>query len=191
VFAQIPTQEMEQQAQSGRDGEKMPLTPLARAISGRGGPHVTNQVPCDAEATAWDAMTRSNDLDPNDQDTMLRVGDGARVLPLEGGEDGLDGRDLFFSDKKNKASTGADELGGNGEGLVEALYGPEGDGVEGLRDVFGARGLDFDVRELERANHLPKEGRLLLVRFDERDMKLRSPELDGEAGEASAGAYVG
>ena len=69
--------------------------------------------------------------------------------------------------------------------------GSEGYDVEGLGDLLGARCLNFDVGELERADCFAEERRLFLVGFDEGDVECWDPELDGDSGKAGARADVG
>jgi hypothetical protein len=51
--------------------------------------------------------------------------------------------------------------------------------------------LYIDVRQCKGAGHFAEEGRLLVIGFDQGEGDVRSPEFDGESGEAGAGTEVG
>ena len=56
---------------------------------------------------------------------------------------------------------------------------------------FGTGVLYIDVRQCKCAGEFFEEGGFLLVRFDEREVDSWIPELEGDAGESGARAYVG
>jgi hypothetical protein len=100
-------------------------------------------------------------------------------------------RFLGGADQQDKAAAGGDQGGGGGKDRVEAFDGAEGNYGEGGGQGFGAGGLYIDVRQCKRAGDFAEEGGLLVVGLDQGERELRSPELDGEAGETGARAYVG
>jgi hypothetical protein len=82
-----------------------------------------------------------------------------------------------------------------GEDGVEALYGSEGYDV-GVGEA-GAGGEDFgsvgdyiDVGQCKCAGHFAEEGGLLVIRFDQRQVDVRGPDLQRKGGESGAGADV-
>jgi hypothetical protein len=82
-----------------------------------------------------------------------------------------------------------------GEDFFEVFDGAEGDegglgegGVGG--QGFGAGGDYIDVRKCKCAGGFAEESGLLVVRFDESEMDVGGPELEGKGGESSAGADV-
>ena len=99
---------------------------------------------------------------------------------------------LGGADQEGEAASGSDECGRSGERGFEALDGAEGDYVEAIaREVFGALILYIDVRQSKGARDFAEEGGLLMVGLDQGEREVRSPELDGKAGESGAGTYVG
>ena len=71
------------------------------------------------------------------------------------------------------------------------LDGAEGDDVVSRPgESFGAGCLYIDVRQCKGAGDFAEEGGLFVIGFDQGDRDMRSPELDGEAGESGAGADV-
>ena len=55
---------------------------------------------------------------------------------------------------------------------------------------FDASGPDLDVREVEGANGLAKEGGLFVLGFGEGDLDLGAEKGDGKAGKAGSGAEI-
>jgi hypothetical protein len=82
-----------------------------------------------------------------------------------------------------------------GEDGGEVLYGAEGYDV-GAGEV-GAGGEDFgsvgdyiDVGQYKCAGDFAEENGLLVIRFDQRQVDVRGPDLQGKGGETGAGADV-
>ena len=126
------------------------------------------------------------------QDSGSGVGDWNWFGP---GETGLAGAGLILlggTDQKGEASEWRHQCGCDGENGFEALDGAEGDYVIGVpEEGFGARVLYIDVRQCKGAGDFAEEGGLLVIGLDQGEGNLRSPELDGKAREAGAGAQVG
>ncbi len=55
---------------------------------------------------------------------------------------------------------------------------------------FGSGGYYIDVRQCKGSDHFSEERGFLMIRFDQRQADRRGPELEGQGGEAGAGAYV-
>src|SRR5260370_10499137 len=55
---------------------------------------------------------------------------------------------------------------------------------------FGLVGDYIDVGQCKCAGYFAEEGGLLVIRFDQREVDVRSPELQGKSGESGAGADV-
>lgn len=87
---------------------------------------------------------------------------------------------------------GTDEGGGGGEDFAKALHGTKRDYVEASRSKrFCAGGLYIDVRQCKSSSDFAEEGGLFVVRFDQGERDIGSPQLDGDARESGAGADVG
>ena len=99
---------------------------------------------------------------------------------------------LGGADQEGDAASGGDEGGRNGERGFEALDGAERNHIEAIaREVLGALVLYIDVRQSKGSRDFAEESGLLMVGLDQGEREVRSPELDGQAGESGAGAYVG
>jgi hypothetical protein len=80
-----------------------------------------------------------------------------------------------------------------GEDGCETFYGSEGyyfslGGAGGYG--FGTAGDYIDVRQCKCPGHFAEEGGFLVIRFDQRQVDLRGPELQGKTRESGAGADV-
>lgn len=97
---------------------------------------------------------------------------------------------LAFADEKGETSQGCDESGGGGKRLLEFLYGTHGDqgGADGERLCTQVE--DAKSGEIEGAAYLAKKGRFLAVAFDQGDLKLWCPILEGQTRESGAAADV-
>ncbi len=85
----------------------------------------------------------------------------------------------------------SDQAGGNREDLIETFDGAKSNDVGGRAgEVFGTAVEDPGVLEGEHADDFAEECGLALARLDQRQRDLRRPDLDGQAGEAGAGADV-
>ena len=117
------------------------------------------------------------------------MGDWGGIGPGEVGERGAGWSLLGGADEEGEAAGRGDEGGGGGEDGFEAFDGAEGDHVvvDGGQG-FGACVLYIDVRQCKGAGDFAEEGGFLVVGLDQGEGKVRSPELDGEAGESGAGA---
>src|SRR6266849_3718098 len=77
---------------------------------------------------------------------------------------------------------------------METLYGSEGYevgvGAETGGHDFGSVGEYIDVGQCKCAGYFAEEGGLLVIRFDQREVDVGSPELQGKGGESGAGADV-
>ena len=77
---------------------------------------------------------------------------------------------------------------------METLYGSEGyevgAGAETGGHDFGTVGHYIDVGQCKCAGYFAEEGGLLVIRFDQREVDVRGPELQGKGGESRAGADV-
>jgi|SRR5271166_7207950 len=72
------------------------------------------------------------------------------------------------------------------------LYGAQGHQVEGGGGKgFGAGVLYIDVRQCKRAGDFAEKCGLLVVGLDQGQGDVRSPDLQGDAGESGAGTQVG
>jgi len=99
---------------------------------------------------------------------------------------------LGCANEEGQAASGGDQGAGDGENGCEAFDGAQSDDVEGGgRKGFGAGVLYIDVGQCKSAGDLAQEGGFLVVGLDQGEGDVRSPEFDGEAGEAGAGAEVG
>ncbi len=80
-----------------------------------------------------------------------------------------------------------------GNNCLEPLYRPEGDDVSIFprsSERIGASGKHIHIRQRESTDNLAQKNRLLLVRLDQREVDLRSPELDRKTGKACSGTHV-
>jgi len=100
-------------------------------------------------------------------------------------------RFLGGADQKGQASGWLDQGGGGGEDGFETFDGAEGDYVVASGEGFGAGILYIDVRQCKSAGDFFQERGFLVIGFDQGEGDVRSPEFDGEAGEAGAAADVG
>ncbi len=72
-----------------------------------------------------------------------------------------------------------------GRACVEALDSAKGDDMWlGSGVILGAAAKYIDVRQCKGADDLAQKRRFLVVRFDQGEMEVRRPDLDGQAGEA-------
>lgn len=84
------------------------------------------------------------------------------------------------------------QTGGDGKDGFEALDGSKSDRIEGRNgDGFGPASEYIDARQCEGAGDLAQECGFLVAGLDESERYRRVPELDGDAGEAGAGADIG
>ena len=82
-----------------------------------------------------------------------------------------------------------------GEDGFEVLYGSEGYDVSAREVCAGGQGLDsigyyIDIGQFKCASHFAEEGALLVIRFDQRKVDVRSPKFQRQAGEPGARADV-
>ena len=102
--------------------------------------------------------------------------------------------DLGISNEQGKASARRDQGGGDREDVLEAFDGAQGHCAGfawlGSGEVFGAAGKYIDIRKSNGADDLAQESRLLLIGLDQSEANVGGPDLDGQAGEAGAGADV-
>jgi hypothetical protein len=78
---------------------------------------------------------------------------------------------------------------------VETFYRSEGYHLGSREAGAGSQGFDsignyIDVGQCKRARHFAEEGGLLVIRFDQRQVDVGSPELQGKGREPGAGADV-
>ena len=82
-----------------------------------------------------------------------------------------------------------------GEDGCEVLHGSEGYYV-GAREIgageqgFGSVGDYIDVGQCKCAGYFAEESGFLVIRFDQREVDLWSPDFQGKCGESGAGTYV-
>jgi hypothetical protein len=103
---------------------------------------------------------------------------------------GADARHLGVSDQEGEAAGVGEQACCSGKDEIEALDCAEGYHFGPAGVVGGAAGKYFDMGQCEGADHLPQESDLLLIGFDQGEVNVGSPDPDGQAGEASAGADV-
>ena len=127
----------------------------------------------------------------DEKDSAGRHRDWEWGLPVETREGFAGGVELGGADEEGEAALGVKEARGERKSAIEALDGAEGDqaGARG-GEVFGAGGEDVGIIDDKGADDFAKERCFFLVRFDQGGFERGSPELDGEAGEAGAGAEV-
>ncbi len=113
-----------------------------------------------------------------------------RVVLSPGGKRDKRTLALGLADENGEATAGGDKAGGGGECLVELLDRAHGDQAGALGDGLGAGVEDGKAGEMEGPADLAEEGRFLAVAFDEGELQLRGPILDGQAGKAGAAAEV-
>ena len=82
-----------------------------------------------------------------------------------------------------------------GEDGFEVLYGSEGYYVGAGEVGAGGERLSpvgdyIDVGQCKCAGYFAEEGGLFVIRFDQREVYVRSPDFQGKGGESSAGADV-
>ena len=110
---------------------------------------------------------------------------------MEAGQQLTGGVDLGGADEERQGSARGEAGGGDGEDLVEALDGAEGDDLRGaVWEVFGAASEYIDVRQCKCTDHLAQEGDLLLFGLNQGYRSSGRPDLDGQAGEAGARADI-
>ncbi len=97
---------------------------------------------------------------------------------------------LGLTDQEGEDASWRNEPGGHRESGAEALDRAESDDGSLAWKIFRASGEYIDIHQCKCADHFAQERGFLLVGFNERDMQIRSPDFDGEAGEAGAGAKV-
>ena len=100
-------------------------------------------------------------------------------------------RFLGGADQESQAAGWGYQGGGGGEDAFEAFDGAEGDYIIASGYGFGAGVLYIDVRQCKSAGNFFQERGFLVIGFDQGEGDVRSPEFDGEAGEAGTGADVG
>jgi hypothetical protein len=126
------------------------------------------------------------------------AGSGERNGPVRAPREGWKGGSscvlLGGADQEGETASGNKERGGDLEGVFEVLDCAEGDDVEAslvAGEIFGAAAEYIDVRQCKRAGYFAEEGGFLVVRFDQREIDVRVPELEGDAGESGAGTDIG
>lgn len=62
---------------------------------------------------------------------------------------------------------------------------------QGIAEVFETANHDFYPKQIQMANNLEKECRLLHNRFNQKDFQVRGEKFKGQAGEAGARTDVG
>src|SRR5216684_8227132 len=128
------------------------------------------------------------------EDARLGQGDRLWGIPREGWESVGGCVLLRGTDQEGEAPSGNEERGGDPERVFEALDGAEGHDVEasmGAGEIFGAAVEYIDVRQCKRAGCLAEERGLLVVGFYEREIDVRIPELEGDAGKSGARTDIG
>ncbi len=125
-----------------------------------------------------------------------RSGEGDRswMSPQEGWKDFSGCVLLRGTDQEGETASGDKERGGDLEGVFEVLDGAEGHDVEAsliAGEIFGAAAEYIDVRQCKRAGYLAEERGLLVVGFYEREIDVRIPELEGDAGKSGARTDIG
>jgi hypothetical protein len=81
------------------------------------------------------------------------------------------------------------------ENSVEPFHRSEGDYLGSSEAGAGSQSLDtignyIDICQCKCADHLTEEGGLLVIRFDQGQVDLGSPELQGNSGESGTGPNV-
>ena len=126
-----------------------------------------------------------------DEDSGTGEGNWDRVRPGEVGEQLVSTAGLRGSDKESQPAERSNEPTSNGEGGVEAFDGAHGDGAGGGTGIsFGTASHYIDVSQGNGAANFAKESGFLLIGFDKSDVKVRSPQLDGNPWEAGTRAEV-
>src|SRR5262249_31150541 len=95
------------------------------------------------------------------------------------------------ADEESQPPAGSHQASGDGQNEVEAFHSSHGDDVGASSpEVLCARVEYIDICQCKGSADFAQEGRLFLVRFDERDMKFGYPDLNGQAWKASTRADV-
>ena len=147
-----------------------------------------------ASPTSWfdnSNLDSSDPRGPKQQDPVEREWylDGRR--PLDFGGKGADEVELGLADEQSETALVLCEANRERERSVEAFNGPEGDDIcLGVGKVFATAGEHIDVRQCKCAGDFAEKDSLSLVRFDQRQTDMRSPDLYGQTGEAGARTEV-
>ena len=174
----------------------------------------------DRQAICCQADSRLPRFLANQDDAGLGERDGERVGPGESGQELLRGWKLGRADEEGEASVGGEAGGnredavevfdgpeGDGgarrkQGVLRlgcASFAPKTGALTYWRilaqddrgfEVFGAGGGDGDVMQVEGADDFLEKCRFAMLGLDERDGQLGTPDLDGQAGKAGAGADI-
>ena len=116
---------------------------------------------------------------------------------MKSGRERWEGSDLACADEEGEVAGGSEEARSQRQDGFEVLDRSQRDQVGG-REVgaqtggegLGALGHYIDVRQFKFAGHFAEEGGLLVVRFDERELDGRRPDLQGESWKAGTGTDV-
>src|SRR5439155_10373203 len=100
------------------------------------------------------------------------------------------GLELAFANEQRQDAPGDNEAGSDRQDGLEALDGAQDHDPCLPGKVFSAGTHYIDTRQCKCANNLLQEGGFLLIRFNQREVSLRRPDLNGNAGKPCATAYV-
>lgn len=110
---------------------------------------------------------------------------------VEAGQEGRELRQLITADQQGQASVGREQASCDWQHPFETLHGSQGHYVGGGGgELLGSLIEDFHARQSQGAGGFAEEGSLLVIRFDEREMKRGRPDFQRESGEAGAGAEI-
>lgn len=130
-------------------------------------------------------------VEPKKQGSSGGAWDWGGREPVEAGEEPAGAVELGDADEEGEQAGWGEAGGCDGENPIEAFDRAQGDDLGGGRgEVFGAPGENIDVGQCKGADDFAKKGDLLLPGLHERNARRREADLDGQAGEAGAGADV-
>src|SRR5579864_2712681 len=125
----------------------------------------------------------------NDAGVSLRKRNGR--VPAKGWQERSGLGKLGGTDQQGERSTGRKQSGSERKGMGKALDGAHGYEMgTGAGVSLGATGEYIDIHQSISSDDFFEEGGFLVLRFDERELERRGPDLEGQGGESSAGAEV-
>src|SRR5437660_1520127 len=92
--------------------------------------------------------------------------------------------------RQRQAAPGDNEAGSDRYDVLEALDGAQRHNLGLPGKVFSACANYIDIRQCKCASNFLQEGGFLVIGFNQGEVNLRRPDLNGNARKSSAGAYV-